>query len=394
MPEVTGDKEPKKKFKTYPIGSVHIDIAEVHTAEGMLYLYVAIDRTGKFAFVQLVTKTDRTSASAFLVALIAAVPYKIHTVLADNGIQFTFPPQYADGPTATYMTHMFHMCCHENGIEHRLIKIRHLWTNGHVERMNRTIREATVKRYHDDSQDQLAAHLHDVVDAYYYCRRLKTLRSLTPYEYICKISATEPEWFKLKQHHQMLGPNTLALPSRPGVRGSLDFVSDALTDGRRFRVLAVVDDFTRECLCLIADTSLSGARLARELDSLIAQRGKPKAIVSDNGTEMTSMAILKWCQKTKVRMALHCPGKPMQNGSVESFNGGFRDKCLNETLFSSLTQTHAAIIAQKEDYNRNRPYSSLGNITPSEVRNQDGYGKTGRMRPDYKPKTLPKTAGI
>ena len=103
LPEVEGSKPPKKKFKAYPIGYFHIDIAELHTAEGKLYLYVAIDRTSKFAFVQLVRKTGRTSASAFLEALIAAVPYKIHTVLTDNGIQFTFPPRYADGPTARYV---------------------------------------------------------------------------------------------------------------------------------------------------------------------------------------------------------------------------------------------------------------------------------------------------
>jgi len=104
---VEGSKPSKKKFKAYPIGYFHIDIAELQTAEGKLYLYVAIDRTSKFAFVQLVKKTGRTSASAFLEALIAAVPYKIHTVLTDNGIQFTFPPRYADGPTARYVTHMF-----------------------------------------------------------------------------------------------------------------------------------------------------------------------------------------------------------------------------------------------------------------------------------------------
>ncbi|MBW3097155.1 DDE-type integrase/transposase/recombinase [Pseudohoeflea sp. DP4N28-3] len=140
----------------------------------------------------------------------------------------------------------------------------------------------------------------------------------------------------------------LALPSRPNERWSLDFVGDAFTDGRRFRVLAVVDDFTRECLCLIADTSLSGARLARELDSLIARRGKPRTIVSDNGTEMTSTAILKWCQETKVEWRYIAPGKPMQIGFVESFNG---DECLNETLFSSLPQARDAITAWKEDYN-------------------------------------------
>ena len=100
LPEVDGDKPDRKKFKAYLIGYFHVDIAEVQTTEGRLYLYVGIDRTSKFAFVQLVTKTDRNSASAFLMDLIEAVPYKIHTVLTDNGIQFTFPPRYADGPTA------------------------------------------------------------------------------------------------------------------------------------------------------------------------------------------------------------------------------------------------------------------------------------------------------
>ena len=159
---------------------------------------------------------------------------------------------------------------------------------------------------------------------------------------------------------------SVALPSRPNERWSLDFVSDAFTDGRRFRVLAVVDDFTRECLCLVADTSLSGARLARELDSVIARRAKPKTIVSDNGTEMTSMAILKWCQENRIEWHYIAPGKPMQNGFVESFNGSFRDECLNETLFSSLVQARTAITTWKEDYNSNRPHSSLGNITPVE----------------------------
>src|ERR1700720_752959 len=114
LPEVKGGKPSKTRFKSYPIGFFHIDIAEVQTAEGKLYLFVAIDRTSKFAFVQLVKKTGRTSASAFLEALIAAVPYKIHTVLTDNGIQFTFPPRYAGGPTARYVTHMFDMRCQEN----------------------------------------------------------------------------------------------------------------------------------------------------------------------------------------------------------------------------------------------------------------------------------------
>jgi transposase InsO family protein len=184
FPEVGGDKEPKKKFKTYPIGYFHIDIAEVRTAQGKLHLYVGIDRTSKFASVQIVAKANRATAPAFLVALIAAVPFKIRTVLTGNGIQFTFPPRYADRPTATYMNHMFDKRCNENGIEHRLTKIRHPWTNGQVERMNRTIKETTVKRYHYDSHAQLTAHLYDFIDAYNYGRRLKTRKGLTSFEYI------------------------------------------------------------------------------------------------------------------------------------------------------------------------------------------------------------------
>ncbi len=158
----------------------------------------------------------------------------------------------------------------------------------------------------------------------------------------------------------------MVLPSRVNERWSLDFVSDAFTDGRRFRVLAVVDDYSRECLALVADTSLSGLRMTRELDAIIERRAKPRTIVSDNGTEMTSMAVLKWCQETGVDWHYIAPGKPMQNGFVESFNGSFRDECLNETLFSSLRQARQDITAWKEDYNSQRPHSSLGNMTPIE----------------------------
>ncbi len=218
LPEVEGSKPSKKKFKAYPIGYFHIDIAEVQTAEGKLYLYVAIDRTSKFAFVRLVKKTGRASASVFLEALIAAVPYKIHTVLTDNGIQFTFPPRYADGPTARYMTHMFDMRCQENDIEHRLTKIKHPWTNGQVERMNRTIKEATVQRYHYDRHDQLEAHLAEFINAYNYARRLKTLKGLTPYEFICKCWTSQPERFKLNPLQKMSGLNRVAGGTRYSIR--------------------------------------------------------------------------------------------------------------------------------------------------------------------------------
>lgn len=208
LPDVAGNRPPKKKFKSYPIGFFHIDIAEVQTAEGKLYLFVAIDRTSKFAFVQLVDSANSATASAFLVALIAAVPYKIHTILTDNGIQFRFAPRYANGPTAHYMTHMFDMRCRENDIEHRFTKINHPWTNGQVERMNRTIKEATVKRYHYDSHDQLRRHLADFADAYNFARRLKTLKGLTPYEFICKCWTTEPKRFRLNPLQKMPGLNT------------------------------------------------------------------------------------------------------------------------------------------------------------------------------------------
>ncbi len=174
----------------------------------MLHLYVAIDRTSKFAVIPLVTKANRGTASAFLVAGVTAVPYKIHTVLTDTGIQFTFPPRYVTGPTAIYMTHMLDMRCKENGIEHRLTKIKHPWTNGQVERRNRTIKEATVNRYHYDSHKQLETHLNDFIDAYNYGRRLKTLKRLTPYEYLCQISTSEPDRAILNPIHQMPGLNT------------------------------------------------------------------------------------------------------------------------------------------------------------------------------------------
>jgi putative transposase len=158
----------------------------------------------------------------------------------------------------------------------------------------------------------------------------------------------------------------LILPDGPNRRWSLDFVSDAFTDGRRFRVLAIVDDFTRECLALIPDTSISGARVARELDAVVARRGRPVAVVSDNGTELTSMAILKWSEERRVDWHYIAPGKPQQNAFVESFIGRLRDECLNETLFSSLPQARAVLAAWRRDYNRTRPHSALGNATPAE----------------------------
>ena len=163
-----------------------------------------------------------------------------------------------------------------------------------------------------------------------------------------------------------LGTRTpLAIPQGPNHRWSMDFLSDALSDGRRFRILAIVDDFTRECLCLVADTSLPGLRLVRELDAIIAERGKPLLCVSDNGTELTSMAILRWCQQTGVDWHYIAPGKPTQNAFIESFNGRLRDELLNETLFVSLAHARCALAAWKLDYNTVRPHSAIGNLPPA-----------------------------
>jgi putative transposase len=158
----------------------------------------------------------------------------------------------------------------------------------------------------------------------------------------------------------------MLVPLLPNQRWSLDFVSDQMTDGRRFRVLTVIDDCTRECLALIADTSLSGLRVARELHQIIAHRGAPQMIVSDNGTEFTSNAILNWADEVQVQWHYIAPGKPQQNGFIESFNGKLRDEHLNATAFTTLHQARVELANWRNDYNQHRPHSGLGWLTPSE----------------------------
>ena len=153
----------------------------------------------------------------------------------------------------------------------------------------------------------------------------------------------------------------------------MDFVSDAFACGRRFRILAVVD-FSCECLALVPDTSLSGARVARELTGLIGERGRPLMVVGDNGTELTSSAILRWSQERRVEWHYIAPGKPTQNAFVESFNGRLRDECLNKTLFTSLPHARAVLAAWRHDYNTVRPHSQLGGRTPAEIAGQRAAG--------------------
>ncbi len=175
LPEIDGDKPAKKKFKAYPLGYFHVDIAEVQTAEGKLYIFVAIDSIG----TPLVRETMA------------------------GGIQFTNHERHIDT-----FKHIFDRICREHEIEHRLTKIKHPWISGQAERMNRPIKDVTVKRFHQDDHDQLRNHLANFISAYNFGRRLKTLKGLTPCEVICKAWTSEPDRFTLDPTHHMPGLNT------------------------------------------------------------------------------------------------------------------------------------------------------------------------------------------
>lgn len=182
---------------------------------------------------------------------------------------------------------------------------------------------------------------------------------------------------------------------RPNQRWSMDFVSDTFGPSRRFRILAVNDDCCRENLGLVADTSISGARVARELDAMVRLYGKPDSIVSDNGTEFTSKAILKWAKDNDAEWHYIDPGKPQQNAFIESFNGSLRDECLNEEIFDSLADARRKLALWRYDYNNVRPHSSLGNLTPAEARRaleqSEGSAPGALARPEndaYQPQGL------
>jgi putative transposase len=165
----------------------------------------------------------------------------------------------------------------------------------------------------------------------------------------------------------------MLLPHAVNERWSLDFVADTLSDGRRFRILCIVDDFSRECLATVVDTSLGGVRVVRELDRLVQKRGAPRMIVSDNGSELTSVAVLRWAAE-RVEWHYIQPGKPIQNAFIESFNSRLRDECLNEHAFLTLAEARAIIDTWRDDYNFLRPHSSLGALTPMEFVAQQGDG--------------------
>jgi len=193
----------------------------VRTDEGKLFIFVAIDRTSKAAFVQLHERANTKTAVAFLNDLIEAMPYAIHTVLTDNGIQFADLPRNREQPTALWRGHPFDRACAAHGIEHRLTKPNHLWTNGQVERMNRTLKDATVRRYHYESHDRLKEHLAAFVDAYNFAKRLKPLKGLTPFEFVTK------RWTNLQAKSNPALPGTEHAPGF-GFHGNMRLDADFL----------------------------------------------------------------------------------------------------------------------------------------------------------------------
>lgn len=176
-----------------------------------------------------------------------------------------------------------------------------------------------------------------------------------------------------------------AIPQGPNQRWSLDFVSDAFACGCRFRIFAVVDDYSRECVRLIADTSISGARVGRELDAAVFERmAWPHTIVRDTGTELTSMAILRWSKERNVEWHYIAPGKPYQNGFIESYNARLRDEFLNEAIFTSLAHARQELETWRRDYNHFRLHSSVGNRTMAEI----GARSTGKPYWRHAPNTV------
>ena len=160
----------------------------------------------------------------------------------------------------------------------------------------------------------------------------------------------------------------LAALTGPNQRWSLDFVQDSTLGGRRIRALTIVDQFTRECPAIEVDTSITGQRVVRVLDRLSGTHGLPQALVLDNGPEFTSKALVAWAKDSGVRLHFITPGKPTENGYIESFNGKLRDECLNLNWFQELADARVMIENWRTDYNRDRPHSSLGYLTPLEFK--------------------------
>jgi transposase InsO family protein len=198
----------RQHFAETAIGYVHVDVCELRLAEGKLFLFLAIDRVSKFVHVAFFEAATKMNGAAFLRQVVAAFPYTIHTVLTDNGMAFADLPRYRDGPTARWMGHIFYRVCREHGIEHKLTKPYHPWTNGQAERMNRTVKEATVKAFHYPDLEALKAHVLAFARAYNFAKHLKALRWRTPFQAVLDAWTKDPSIFKIDPHHLIPGPHT------------------------------------------------------------------------------------------------------------------------------------------------------------------------------------------
>jgi transposase-like protein len=205
----TGEATEKRRlFKTYDIGYIHIDSCELSHANGKLVLFLAIDRVSKFTYVEFHEHAGKMEGAAFLRNVVAAFPYKIHKVLTDNGMAFADLPKNREGPTRRFLgPHIFDRVCLEQGIEHRLTRPYHPWTNGQAERMNRTVKEATVQIFHYETIESLKAHVLSFVTAYNFAKHLKALRWRTPFQSICDAWESNPSVFKINPHHLIPGPH-------------------------------------------------------------------------------------------------------------------------------------------------------------------------------------------
>ncbi len=168
-------------------------------------------------------------------------------------------------------------------------------------------------------------------------------------------------------------------PERVNQRWSMDFVSDALWTGRRFRILTIVDNYSRECPWLEVDTSIGGERVCRVLDQIAATRGTPEMITVDNGPEFSGRALDEWAYQRGVKLNFIRPGKPTENAYIESFNGKFREECLNEHWFTSFNEARERIESWRQDYNMFRPHSSIGDLTPNEFAAKNSVASTASI---------------
>jgi transposase InsO family protein len=201
----------RKRFAETRIGYVHIDVCELRLGDGKLFMFLAIDRVSKFVHVAFYDASTKLNGAAFLREVVAAFPYAIHTVLTDNGMAFAdLPRNRGRHPEieAAFGGHIFDRVCREHGIEHRLTKPYHPWTNGQAERMNRTVKEATIKTFHYPGLAALRAHVLAFVTAYNFAKHLKALRWRTPFQAVCDAWKADPAPFKGDPHHLFPGPHT------------------------------------------------------------------------------------------------------------------------------------------------------------------------------------------